>query len=279
MTVIIPERDAPPMLVEALAALEAALAQIAEPSQVIVVVNGAPLSAYVEVQARFPGVEWVHDDVPLGFAGAIERGLAHARFGGTYLLNNDMTLEPDALAQLLPLRDAGTFAIASQIFQQGASGRREETGFTDWYIDRTGVHLYHAPVPALPDAVAHLCAGGGAALFRTEFLRRYLPESRCYDPFYWEDVEWSLRAWRAGLSVRFCPASHASHRHRATTSRFYAKEELDRIVERNRFLFDARHGITGFGPAWLMARICDLPYASQRELAGLHVAAGVFRQR
>jgi GT2 family glycosyltransferase/glycosyltransferase involved in cell wall biosynthesis len=279
LSVIIPDRDAPLMLAEALQALHGALREVREPVQVIVVANGARRAAYRDIETRFPAVDWVHDDAPLGFAGAIERGLVEARYDGTFLLNNDMALAPPALVSLLPLRDAGVFAIASQILQQDAAGRREETGFTDWYVDRAGMHLYHAPAPAHPDPVPHLCAGGGAALFRTELLRAYIGDSRAYDPFYWEDVEWSVRAWRDGYSVLFCGASVARHRHRATTARFYASDELDRIVERNRVLFEARHGVSGFDSEWLMARICGLPYASQRELAQLRQAVGVLRTR
>src|SRR5690606_5120212 len=88
-----------------------------------------------------------------------------------------------------------------------------------------------------------------------------------------------LRAWRDGWRVLFCPASRATHAHRATTARFYAPDELERIVERNRWLFDARHGATGFPAAWQMERACDLPYTSQRELAHPRQAAGVFVQR
>ena len=279
ITAIVPERDAPEMLAGTLAALAAALDRVDEPRQVVVVANGAPRSTYAGVAARFPDVEWVHTDAPLPFAAAVERGLALARHDGTYLLNNDMTLEPDALALLVPWRAPDVFALASQILQVSADGRREETGFVDWYADRAGVHLYHAPVPATDAPVPHLAASGGAALFRTAPLAAYVRASRCYDPFYWEDAEWGLRAWRDGWRVLFCPASRATHAHRATTARFYAPAELARIVERNRWLFDARHGAGGGGAARLMARACDLPYASQRELAQPRVAAGVFRQR
>ena len=279
ISVVVPERDAPRMLAGTLAALHDALDRIDEPRQVIVVANGAPRATYAELATRFPGVEWVHSDAPLAFAAAIERGLAAARHDGAYLLNNDMTLEPDALAEVLPLRAPGVFAIASQILQRSADGRREETGFTDWYVDRGGVRLYHAPVPATDGARPHLCASGGAALFRTAPLRRYVADSRCYDPFYWEDAEWGLRAWRDGLSVLYCPRSRATHAHRATTARFHSEDEIARIVERNRLLFDARHDASGFGVPWLMDRICGLPYASQRELATLRQAAGVFRHR
>lgn len=279
ISIVIPERDAPTMLAEALASLDVALETVDEPSQIIVVANGAARSVYDGVAARFPRVEWVHSDAPLGFAGAIQRGLALVRHGGTYLLNNDMTLDPRALAELLPLRGDRVFAVGSQIHQQDATGRREETGFTDWYVDAGGVHLYHAPVPGSRAAVPHLCASGGATLFRTALLARYLPGSRAYDPFYWEDVEWSVRAWREGFEVVFCPASQVAHRHRATTARFYDAAELARVVERNRILFDLRHGASGFGASRLLARVCDLPYASQRDLATLRHAIGVLRHR
>ena len=174
VSVVIPERDAPAMLAEALATLRHALAGVDEPHQVIVVANGTPAAAYDGLKAQFPEVEFEHADVPLGFVGAIERGVARARYDWTYLMNNDMTLDADTLTALLPARGDDVFAVASQIYQQSADGRREETGFTDWYIDHSGLQLWHAPVR--DDAVTpHLCASGGAALFRTAVLRRYLP--------------------------------------------------------------------------------------------------------
>lgn len=280
VSVIIPERDAPQMLADALAALHVALSPVREPVQVIVVANGAPAARYADLRVRFPAVEWIVSEAPLGFAQAVERGLAAARYGGTYLLNNDMLLAPDALVHVLAARAPDRFAIASQIFQRSEDGRREETGFTDWYVDRAGVHLFHAPPPAAEDSIVpQLAASGGATLFRTSLLRRYLPASRAYDPFYWEDAEWGLRAWRDGFAVTFCGASHATHRHRATTTRFYDAATLERIVERNRALFDLRHGASGRGAARTLAAVCDLPYASQRELARWRVAVGILRQR
>ncbi len=278
-SIIIPERAAPAMLEEALAAVTIALDGIGEPSEVIVVVNGTPLADYAGVRERHPHVEFLHADAALGFAGAVTLGLDHARHHGVYLLNNDMVLEPGALQAVLALRAPEVFAIGSQIEQRSADGRREETGFVDWFIDRDGIRLFHADVPADVLPRAHLAASGGAALFRRDPLRRYLAASRAYDPFYWEDAEWGVQAWREGWRVLYCPASRARHRHRATTARFYPEAELARIVERNRWLFEARNGLVPHGAAWQMARACQLPYASQRELAPLRVAAATWRQR
>jgi GT2 family glycosyltransferase/glycosyltransferase involved in cell wall biosynthesis len=279
ITIVVPERDTPEMLGVTLDALHWALPGIAEPTQVVVVVNGAARGRYDALRTRFPAVEFLHSDAPLGFGGAVARGLDAARHPWTYLLNSDMRLAPDALATLLPWRAPDVFALASQVFQCGPDGRREETGFVDWFVDASGIRAFHAEPRAAPAPYPSLCASGGAALFRTEPLRRYVGDARCYDPFYWEDADWGVRAWRDGMRVLFCPTSHAQHLHRATTSRFYAPDELERIVERNRLLFDARHAASGVAATALMQRVCALPYASQRELATLGTARAVFSAR
>src|SRR5438093_599605 len=263
LSVIIPERDAPQMLLQALQSLSDALAAVDEPRQVIVVANGAPRETYAEIMARFPAVELVHRRGALGFSAAIRLGLRRARYDWAFLMNNDITLDRDTLRQLARCRDADVFAVAAQIMQESTSGRREETGFTDWYADETGVRVFHADPGGEAAVRDHLCASGGAALFRARLLRRYVRDSRCYDPFYWEDVEWGVRAWQDGWRVRFCGAARVWHRRRATTARFYAEPELARIVERNRILFDARNAVSDRPPAWLLNRVCDLPYESQ----------------
>jgi GT2 family glycosyltransferase/glycosyltransferase involved in cell wall biosynthesis len=279
VSIVIPDRDAPDLLATALASLQRALESIDEPTQIVVVANGAAESRYTAVRASFPNIEIVHEAEPLGFGAAVLRGLEQARHDWVFLMNNDMTLDSAALTELTVKRDDRVFSLSSQIFQQSADGRREETGFTDWYIDRDGIHVFHAPIGDSAQTVSHLAGSGGATLFRTEPLVRYVRESSCYDPFYWEDIEWGVRAWRDGYQVLFCPGSHAFHRHRATTARFYSNAEIDRIVARNRVLFDARNRATSFGVDWLMERVCDLAYETQREMSRPHVAEETFARR
>jgi GT2 family glycosyltransferase len=279
VSVVIPERDAPDMLAEALASLRDAAANTGEPVQVIIVANGAPRERYNGILGRFPELDLVHSDAPLGFSAAIFAGLARARHDWTLLLNNDMTVAPDALSELMRLRAPDVFSVGAQIFQRSASGRREETGFTDWYRDRNGLHLFHADPREETGPREQLCASGGAALFRTQVLSRYARDSRCYDPFYWEDVEWGVRAWRDGYRVLFCPRAHAWHRHRATVSRFYDAAAIARVLERNRVLFEARHAILQWPPEAAMERVCQLPYEQQRELARPELARTVHALR
>src|SRR5512138_1907830 len=60
LSIVIPDRDAPEMLAEALASVDAALEAVDEPRQIVVVANGAPEARYASVRASFPHVEVVH---------------------------------------------------------------------------------------------------------------------------------------------------------------------------------------------------------------------------
>ena len=128
------------------------------------------------------------------------RGIKAARFDWVYLLNSDMVVAPEALAKLMPWRAAHVFAIASQIFLADASRRREETGWTGFRVQDGMFEIFDVLPEDATTVRGHLYAGGGASLFRRELLLRFLSRSHPYNPVYWEDVEWGVRAWHAGWS-------------------------------------------------------------------------------
>lgn len=241
VSVVIPERGTPLLLERALDHLRLALAGIAEPWEIVVVVNGEPEDRYANLRARFADVRWQFCRAPLGFVGALERGLSAVRFGGIYLHNSDMALEADALTVLLPWRAPQVFAIASQILFDDPDRRREETGWGDLRLPSGRAELFDRTPEADGLVRAGLYAGGGSSLYDAALLKRFAANTRSYAPFYWEDADWGLQAWRNGLEVLFHPGSVAWHRHRATISRYYAADEVERIVARNRLLFELRN--------------------------------------
>lgn len=245
VSVIIPERSRPDLLARALACLEPALAAVSEATETIVVVNGAPSALYADLRIRWPRVRWIHHDQPLGFTAAISRGLRAARFGAAYLHNSDMALEPDALAVLLPWRAPHVFAVASQIFFDDPTKRREETGWGDLALIDGRLDLFDRTPERDGQVRSGLYAGGGSSLFDLALLRQYAADTLEYDPFYWEDVDWGLRAWRSGLEVLFHPGSVAYHRHRATIGRFFSPDQIEQVIARNRELFRGRNLLDG----------------------------------
>jgi GT2 family glycosyltransferase len=276
VSVVIPERATPELLARALVCLMAALDRTPEPSEIVVVVNGAPMKDYVHLAAEYPCVRWEYSEEPLGFTRAISRGIAVARYGGIYLHNSDMAVEPDAIAILLPWRSPNVFAIASQIFFDDSAKRREETGWGDLRVENGRFRLFDRMPESHNEVRSGLYAGGGCSLFDAKLLRLFAADSHAYAPFYWEDVEWGLRAWRNGLQTLFHPGSVVWHRHRATVSKFYTPKAIDRIVARNGLLFELRNRPEMLG---VRTRLEALNWTSLNEVATRPVCRELSRIR
>lgn len=270
--VLIPERGRPDELALTLAALRAARAQVDTPHYVRVLVNGAPPGDYRALQVEHADVEWQFHPRALGYHGAIARLLAASDEPWVYLLNSDMRLAPDALAQVLPWRAADVFAVASQIEFVDRARRREETGWTVPARAPDGQLELHDREPIDLQARGHVYAGGGSSLFQSAPLKRYLARSQAYAPFYFEDADWGLQAWAEGLSVLYCPASRALHAHRATIGRYIPAPTVERVIRRNLAHLRWRYGDLFGAPRWHGGKL-DRLGALWRALDGEHRAA------
>jgi GT2 family glycosyltransferase len=199
-----------------------------------------------------------------------------ARYGWIYLLNNDAALDEDALAPVVALRRADVFAIGSQIFFRDTTRFREETNLTALRLEG-GLATPHDLIPDSDQPVESFYAGGGASLFQRRVLASLL--TAAYDPFYWEDVEWGWRARRLGYRVLFCPASIARHTQRATISRHFTPDEVERVIERNRLLFQLRNMTESGSAEQLFCELSRLPEASLRWLRRPRISAGIAATR
>ena len=278
VSVLIPERGTPDLLAECLAAADTALRRIDEPYEVIVVVNGAPEVDYAPLRLTHPQVRWEFHGEGLGYNGAIRAGLQAVSHDWVYLLNSDMRLDPNALAQILPLRAPEVFAVTSQIFFVDPKRRREETGWSDCRVIGAQVEIYERE-PLSQLARGNLYPGGGSSLCQVALLKEYVASTQSYSPFYYEDADWGARGWADGLEVLFCPDSHAHHHHRGTVSRYFDAAEVERVIARNALQFELRHGWTELTPARAMGKVCDNDYRTQQELYAPALARGVFTER
>ena len=280
VSVIIPERANANLLENCLHSLFNAIRNCTEPVEAIVVVNGSPKSDYDGLRRQFPAVRWSFCHHPLGFSAAIRKGLRMAVHDWVYLLNNDMVLAPDALAEVLRWRGPRIFGVASQIFFTDPNRRREETGWTDMHVTgEDGVDLFDVMPEAGTTVRGNLYAGGGASLFNRRILKRLISGRDPYQPFYWEDVEWGVRAWINGYEVLFCPTSVCWHHHRATVGKCYRSMAVERIFSRNRLQFELRNlPGTASAPA-LMRRIRRLAPASQRDIGNPVNCLGILLSR
>ena len=236
ISVVIPSRNGSELLATCLPTLRDA-------DEIIVVDNGSTDDTAGFIARTFPGVVIEHSPQPLAFSESVNRGIRRAHFSHVCVLNNDMLTEPGFFAALLhPFETVpDLFAASAQIlFPEGR--RREETGKTVMN-PAPGVNQFPVQCDIPLDGEDHsyvLYGSGGCTLYDAAKLEALCGFDEVYKPAYVEDLDLGVRAWTHGWPTVYCAEARVLHQHRATTSRYFTPEELDRALEINYVQFLAR---------------------------------------
>ena len=177
----------------------------------VVVVDNASTDGTTDLLASlYPQVQVVRTGANLGFAGGVAEGLKHVTSEYVVLLNNDATVRPGWLAELLkPFDDPAVAAVTSKLLLP--DGRLQSAG---GYLEASG---YGHDLETGGDSFAEVAYGCGAALaLRMDAVREVGGMDPAYF-LYYEDVDLSWRLWLAGHRVVFQPTAVAVHEHSAST--------------------------------------------------------------
>jgi hypothetical protein len=210
---------------DTLACLESLRAAQLGGARILVVDNGSRDGTVERVRARFPDITVVALPENRGFAGGNNVGISAALDGGAegvLLLNNDVRVAFDFLP---PLLDAIEWtprcaAASSAVFRLD---RPEliDVAYAEVRFDRRSV-VQIVGVNALPgegfDTRREVeVTVGTSVLLRAAALREVGLLDEAYFAYH-EDVDWCLRARRAGWSLVWEPHSRVLHRGSASTN-------------------------------------------------------------
>jgi len=259
VSVVMPSLDDVDLFEAHLPVLLAELEQHDAGDEVVVVDDTGRFALGPVMAARWPSVRVVSMPVNSGFARALQAGVEAARHEFVFSMNPDVHVRPGFLAPLVAcLAEEDVWAVVPRILLNG-----EEEKIESWAFLREKSGLIEAEQPALQGAsdagMLRLApvgfAVGGACLFRrSDFLR--VGFDPLFEPFYWEDVDFSWIGWRSGKRVLYQPASVVEHRHRGTIGRRVPQPFVRAVIERNRLLFTWKH--------------LDQPDMQKRHLAALY---------
>ena len=240
ISVVIPSRNGRALLETCLPAIASQAFHL--PVEVIVVDNGSDDATPTWLAANYPDTRTVVSACPLTFARAVNLGIAAARYSHICLLNNDMLLERGFFTALWHAFDAvpDLFCATAQIlFPPGV--RREETGKAVMAQSSPDNFPVRCDEPLTGEDLTWVLYGsGGCSLYDSAKLRALGNVDEAYEPAYVEDLDLGWRAWQQGWPTVYVAGATVEHRHRATTSRYYTQEELDRVLEVNYLKFLVR---------------------------------------
>ncbi len=243
ISVLIPSRNGKELLRAMLPEVIRQVEQIG--GEVIVIDNGSDDGTADFLGSEYPGVALEAAQGALSFARAINAGIRKSRYAHVCMLNNDMLVEPGFFEALSAAFRAvpDLFCATAQIFFPGGA-RREETGKAVMPPAKERKKIDYpvrCELPFVGEDLSYVLYGsGGCSLFDARKLHQLSGFDEIYEPAYVEDLDLGFRGWQQGWPSVFVAGARVVHRHRATTSRYYTSEFLDRILELNYLRFLAR---------------------------------------
>jgi len=169
-----------------------------------------------------------------GFSGNVTNGARKATGEILILLNTDVAPYKDFLMPLLPhFQDETVFAVAclEESLEDGKKILRGR-GIGKW----TRGFLIHGKGEV--NKTTTLWASGGSSAFRKSIWDKIGGLNELYNPFYWEDIDLSYRAQKAGYKIVFEQKSKVIHEHsKGSIKTQHTEEKITKVAYRNQFFF------------------------------------------
>lgn len=212
------------------------------------------LKLYEEKKDEYITYEILYNERNYGFSTTVNRGVARAKGDIVVLLNNDVLPESGFLDPLLAhFSEAEIFAVGCMdksveskgIVLRGRGVGKWERGF-----------LMHKKGDI--EGKETLWVSGGSGAFRRSYWNTLGGLSEIMNPFYWEDIDLSYRALKAGYKLVFEKESTVIHEHEEGAIKKTSTPKKVRITSyRNQFYFV---WINATDTSLILLHILWLPY-------------------
>ncbi len=241
ISVVIPSYNGKRLLEANLPTVIAALDNCGVAYEIIVSDDGSSDDSLAFLAHHYPQAIVLASHVNYGFSTTINQGIRAATNDLVFLLNNDIQLSPAYFADQLPYFElADTFGVMGEIRVTGTSDLSEACKYPTRSLFKVNHFRNMAMAPAAAGIFTYYLSGANALVDR-EKLMALGGFEELYAPFYQEDLDLSLRAWRLGWPCYYEPRSVCSHEVSATIKSHHARRYIKVINERNKLILHYLH--------------------------------------
>lgn len=192
------------------------------------------------IRNNFPEIIFLEKSINQGFSHTINLGIQKASYDLCMLLNNDICLDPNYFkSQLNHFKDEAVFGVMGLMLYDEKSKAVAEKA-TMFRVPLFG-HIKVTEKQEYAMAQETFFMSGGNSLVVTEKLKKLNGFSTIFSPFYHEDVDLSIRAWRLGWKCMFEPKAVCFHPKAATIKKEFSTSFISTIEHRNRILVNLIH--------------------------------------
>lgn len=248
ISVVIPNYNGAHLFGETLPTVVQALEATQLPSEIIVVDDCSTDASILFLQQHFPTIKVVKNERNSGFSVTCNNGVAVAAFDKVLLLNSDVKLTPSYfLNQLAYFDKPNTFGVMGRIvgwqddkIQDGA----KLPSFHGAKLKTSANYLLEDEASMQQGLYTMYLSGANAFVDKEKFLLLN-GFNEVFSPFYSEDVDLSLRAWRLGFYCYYDYSSICRHQVSSSIRSKAKKKQIQVIYDRNKMFLQDFH-LEGF---------------------------------
>jgi len=179
-----------------------------------------------ELQKKYSKLKLIVNKKNLGFGKNSNNAISKSKGELVVMLNSDIFPHRDYIKNSLHhFSDPNLFGVGFA-----------ELGNENWarFFWKNG-YLQHEPGKNIKKTHITGWLSGGGSIVRKDIFQKLGGFDKVYEPFYCEDLDLGLRAWKSGYTLLWEPKCVIEHKHESTMSKF-SKNLLNYVKERNRLL-------------------------------------------
>jgi GT2 family glycosyltransferase len=197
------------------------------------------------IKKAYPEIILIENKTNKGFSGNINTAIAKAKNELVLLLNTDIILSPNYFNPLFHyFEDPVTFGVMGRIVAIDSDEIQDTAKYPVFHF-LSGIKATVNYISLHPEAekkgLPSLFLSGANALVDRKKLLEIGAFQELFNPFYWEDVELGIKAWRMNY---FCYYEHTAicrHPASATIGKYHKKKKVSLIARKNKILFHYLH--------------------------------------
>ena len=243
ISVIIPNYNGIGLLPKILPPLFIALENTQLVNEVIIVDDCSTDDSVLFLQHNFPSVKLVINTTNRGFSPSINKGIYVAQYDHVLLLNSDVILSENYFTPLFRYFDKeDTFGVMGRIISWDNDNIQDAAKYPSFHgakIKTSGNYLPEKP--GENDWLYSMYLSGANAFIHRKKLLALNGFDEIFTPFYVEDFELSLRAWRLGWKCYYEHFAVCRHKISVSVKNKDHKNYINTIYYRNKMFLHAIH--------------------------------------
>lgn len=207
----------------------------------LIVVDDASKDDSVEfIRKHYPQIILLQNESNQGFSATCNRGISIACKELTLILNSDIKLSANYFdSQWACFEQKETFGVMGRIIDQNPKVKDGPRLASIFGLKYRVHRIYKANNPQKPAITAFI--SGANALVCSKKLKELGGFNEIFTPFYYEDTELSIRAWRMGWKCYYDYQASCEHLGSSTINANHLRKNIKIVFYRNRYLMHALH--------------------------------------